>query len=335
MGREWARIAGGLHEDMAMILNSNNRHGFTFVELMVTIAVIAILIGLLLPAVQVAREAARRTNCTNNLKQLGIAIQVYESSHRTLPPGRVGCDDTGDEMALAVCPPGIPAESKTAASGFVMLLSALEEEALFEQLSIDSGGLWNRNVDDLRWYSDLAKREGVVTSLSVFRCPSDTSADISDVYAPVLAATGSYAFVQGRLGPNSTPEKVKYGNDGPFLYVIALRLQQIVDGLSKTIFVGEVVLADAWESSNTWTYALAHADCLRSTYNALNTRPGAGHTYERQNGAFGSQHPDGSLFAFGDAHVEFVPNDIDHKIYRSLSAIANGEDGYYDYYHDY
>src|SRR5262245_17645656 len=79
----------------------SRRSGFTLVELLVTIAIVAILLGVLLPAVQAAREQARRAACTNNLKQLATAIEVYESSHRKFPPGRVGCDDTGDEMPIA------------------------------------------------------------------------------------------------------------------------------------------------------------------------------------------------------------------------------------------
>jgi prepilin-type N-terminal cleavage/methylation domain-containing protein len=302
--------------------------GFSLVELLITIAVIAILLGMLLPAVQAVREAARRAQCINNLKQLGTSIQVYESNHGKLPPGRVGCDDTGDKMPIAACPPGLSAERKTAASGFVVLLPALEEFALFDQLAIAAGGLWNRDVDDLEWYSNSAKRQSIARTLPVLRCPSDLSAAISDVYAPVLAATGSYAFVQGTLGPESPLEEVKYQNNGPFLYAVVRKPSQVIDGLSKTVFLGEVVLADTWESSNTWTYALAHADCLRTTYNRLNTRPGLGDTYDRRNGAFGSQHPHGGQFVFGDAHVEFLSDELDSDIYLSLSTIASGEAEY-------
>jgi hypothetical protein len=235
----------------------------------------------------------------------------------------VGCDDTGDEMPIAPCPRGLPPERKTAASGFVVLLPDLEESALLDRLAITSGGLWNRDVDDLTWYANPAKRDAIAQTLPILRCPSDTSAVISDVYSPVLAATGSYAFVQGTLGPESQLEKVKFENDGAFLYVIARKPSQVIDGLSKTLFLGEVLLADTWESSNTWTYALVHSDCLRTTYNPLNAHPGSGETYERRNGAFGSRHPHGGLFAFGDAHVEFLPEDIDLAVYQSLSTIAD------------
>lgn len=310
--------------------NQASLRGFTLLEMLVVISIIGVLVGLLLPAIQAAREAARREGCANNLKQIGLAMQSYETSHKAFPPGRVGCDDTGDEMSIAACPPGLPPERKTAASGFVVLLPQLELQALYDQLAIDDGGLWNRNVDDLGWYANPSKRVGIQEQPPVHHCPSDTSTRISDVYAPVLAATGSYAFVQGTLGPGNhyeyaRPEQIKYENNGPFLYVSSRRPSQVVDGLSQTMFVGEVLLADTWESSNTWTYALSNADCLRTTSNRLNTIPGDGYVYDRQNGAFGSQHPEGALFTFGDAHVEFVHDAIDRDVYRGRSTIAGAE----------
>ncbi len=304
---------------------ASTSRGFTLLELLVAISIIGILVGLLLPAIQSAREAARRESCLNNLKQLGLGIHSYESSHRKFPPGRVGCDDTGDHMAISACPPGLSAQRKTAASGFVVLLPQMEMQQLYDRLAIDIGGLWNRNVDDLGWYTDESKRLAIKEQPAFHRCPSDTSARLSDVYSPVIAATGSYAFVQGTLGPGRPPEQVKYNNDGPFVYVTSRKPSQVTDGLSHTFFVGEVMLADTWESSNTWTYALSNADCLRTTSNRLNTTPGDGYVYYRQNGAFGSQHPEGALFAFGDGHIEFLSDTITRVTYRALSTISSGE----------
>lgn len=301
------------------------RPAFTLVELLVVIAVVGLLIALLLPAVQAAREATRRGACSNHLKQIGLAILNYEAAQSHFPTGRVGCDDTGDTMPIRSCPAGLPPEQKTAASGFVTVLPQLEFQRLHDQLSVEIGGLWNRNVDDLGWYSDLAKCKAIKVSLAIFRCPSDTSDTISDVYSPVKAATGSYAFSQGSLGPRSRPEEVKYSNNGAFLYVEKVRPHQVTDGLSDTYFVGEVVLAHTWESSNTWTYALWHADCLRTTANHLNAPPGSGHVQQRRNGAFGSQHPGGALFAYGDGHVAFVSDAVVPEVYQASSTIAGGE----------
>lgn len=298
---------------------------FTLVELLVVIAIIGMLVGLLLPAVQSARESARRTTCANRLRQSGLAILQYQSSQSYFPPGRTGCDDTGDEMSISTCPPGLPPTQKTAASGFVEVLPYMEYQALYNDLDIEHGGLWNRNVDDLAWYRDKSKCKGIKQSIEELRCPSDSSRLLSDVYDPVTAATSSYALVQGTLGPDAPPHVTKFENDGLFVYVLRRSPAHVIDGLSRTSMLGEVVLADAWESSNTWSYALANADCLRTTRNPLNTQPGAGTVLERQNGAFGSSHPGGANFCYADGHIDFVEDSIELRIYQMQSTIRGKE----------
>ena len=299
---------------------------FTIVELLVVIAVIGLLVALLMPAINSAREAARRISCISKQREVGLAIINYETSFGKFPPGRLGCDDTGDLMKHFVCPRGLKPEQKTAASGFVMILPQLEEMALYSQIDVLHGGLWNRNVDDLYWYRDKAKCLAIKQRVDILVCPSDTSEAISNVYAPVTAATCSYAFVNGSLGPDSPPHVAKYENNGLFLYVTRRKAKQVRDGLSQTIMIGEVTLSDTWESSNTWSYTLVHADCLRSTRNPLNTQPGAGIMLERQNGGFGSEHPGGANFCFGDGHTRFISDDIDLALYQALSTIDGSED---------
>lgn len=309
---------------------SRGRHpqssAFTLVELLVVVSIIGLLIMLLMPAIQSAREAARRGSCANNQKQVGVAIANYEGAFHKFPKGRLGCDDKGYYWDAAVCSPDLTAEEKTGASGFVDLLPQLEQQAVYDMLDVAHGGLWNRNIADVGWYSNPQKSWGVMKRLQVFVCPSDDSEPISRVYyPPILAATGSYAFCNGSLGPQDPAGAVKYGNDGLFLYVIQRKAKQVEDGLSNTLMLGEVKLADTQESSNTWTYTLANADCLRSTANPLNTQPGAGHVdLGRRNGAFGSQHPAGAVFAFADGHVDFLADDIEFRLYQDLSTIAVG-----------
>jgi prepilin-type N-terminal cleavage/methylation domain-containing protein len=300
----------------------HGRRGFTLVELLVVMAILGSLVAIVLPAVQSAREAARRQICSDHLKQLALAVAEYESSVQQFPAGRVGCDDTAD---VAVCPPGLPPERKTAASGFVTLLPYLEQQPLYAQLNVAQGGLWNRNIDDLGWFANPQKAAGVMQRPPLFVCPSDDSEAISDVYAPVLAATGSYVFIQGTKGPGSPRPIAKYANDGMFLYVIQRRGNEVTDGLSHTLLLGEAVMAHTWESSNTWTYARLNADCLRTTEYAINTQPGHGSSYERQNGAMGSDHPAGALFAFADGHIELLEDQIDFGLYRAMSTIAGEE----------
>jgi prepilin-type N-terminal cleavage/methylation domain-containing protein/prepilin-type processing-associated H-X9-DG protein len=315
------------------------RQGFTLVELLVVIAILGVLVALLLPAVQAAREAARRQICGSHLRQVALAVEHYDAALRRLPAGRVGCDDTGDDcrsnstqdpagcaVAMTVCPLGLPVEKKTAASAFITILPYMEQQALHDQLAVARGGLWNRNVNDLGWfYSSPQKAEAIKHRVPIFVCPSDTSEPISDAYEPVLAATGSYVFMQGTKGPSSPRPTAKYDNDGAFIYVVQRRTSEIADGLSRTLMNGEVIMSDTRQSSNTWTYTRMNADGLRTTENPLNTRPGLLGGYEAQNGAFGSEHPGGAMFAYADGHVEMLHNDIDLGIYRSMSTIA-GDD---------
>jgi prepilin-type processing-associated H-X9-DG protein/prepilin-type N-terminal cleavage/methylation domain-containing protein len=299
---------------------------FSLVELLVVIAIVGTLIALLLPAIQAARESARRATCSNHQKEVGLAILNYEAAHGVFPAGRIGCDDSGETHDIAVCPPGLPAEKKTGASGFIEILPQLDQQPLYDRIDVHQGGLWNRNVDDLRWYGDPGKCRGVKELLGVLVCPSEQADPLSEVYAPVLAATSSYAFVQGSLGPDVPTEIAKFDNNGLFLYVIRRQAKQVSDGLSNTLMLGEVTLSDMWESSNTWSYALVNADCLRSTANPLNTRPGAGkHLIDRQNGAFSSRHPGGAVFCFADGHVSFVAENVELLVYQAASTIDGDE----------
>jgi prepilin-type N-terminal cleavage/methylation domain-containing protein/prepilin-type processing-associated H-X9-DG protein len=306
------------------------QRGFTLIELLVVISILGILVALLLPAIQAAREAARRTGCINNQKQVSLAITEYELACRQYPAGRIGCDDLGEDLALSVCPPPLPAEKKTGASGYVLILPYLEMQPLFDQLDVANGGLWNRNVDDLKWYGDPGKYKGIKEVIPTMVCPSDQSTRISYVYQPIGAATASYALVQGTKGPgfpDLIPEvDVRYFNNGMFVYVVARRIKEITDGLASTMMQGEVLLSDTYESSNTWSYARPHADSLRTTLNPLNTWPGTGHkTSENRNGAFGSFHPQGAVFSFVDGHVQFLDNGIEFETYQALSTIDQGE----------
>jgi prepilin-type processing-associated H-X9-DG protein len=223
-----------------------------------------------------------------------------------------------------VCPPGLPPEKKAAASGFIEILPQLEQQALYNQLAVDHGGLWNRNVNNIAWYYDSAKQQAVQRQVSLFICPSDDANPLSDVYAPVIAATANYVFMQGTLGPASSADKVttRYENNGLFVYVKRRKAREATDGLSNTLMLGEVIMPDTWESSNAWTYARQNADALRTASNPLNTLPGDGMMADRQNGAFASRHPGGAIFAYGDAHVTFVNDDIAMPAYQALATFA-------------
>lgn len=301
---------------------SRRTSAFTLVELLVVVAIIGILIAMLLPAVQQVREAARRASCQNKLKQIGLAVLNFESANMELPPGRVGCDDIGQQMSVVpACAGSLTPAQKNGASGFVSLLPFLEMQSLYDQIALDDGGLWNRDIDDLQWLDSAAKREAVEMSLPALWCPSEQADTVSNVYFPVIAGASSYALSSGTKGPDNLVHVTKYKNDGAFFYHEKVKLSQFRDGLSDSFLAGEVVAPDTHESSNVWTYAIANADCLRTTTNPLNTRPGDGVVVELRNGAFGSSHSGGGNFVFADGHVRFIDDTIELSAYRELSDI--------------
>ncbi len=286
--------------------------GFTLIELLVVIAIIAILIALLLPAVQQAREAARRSQCKNNLKQLGLALANYETTFRIYPPGRLGCDG----ITNGPCN-GNPNYTRVGMSAFVHLLPDLDNAPLYEQFDLNDI-VWGPSPT---WQAN--NQLAIQTRPAFLVCPSDTSQPFitSGTYK---YATASYAFVHGTLGPsNGISANLKINNTGPFNYKTPYRAADILDGLSNTMFIGEVVDAHTNLSTNIWTQASRHESCLRTTENPINTPPGTGITTSPYgialNGAFGSHHVGGSHFVFGDGHVSFLSENIALITYRGLS----------------
>jgi len=301
-------------------------HGFTLVELLVVIAIIGTLIALLLPAVQAAREAARRAQCANNLKQIALAIANYETSFLLYPPGRVGCD--GHNFS-GQCP---LLENKVGTSGFVMLLPFLEQQALYELFDFDDGP-WAYTST---WVDK--NREAIARRVAGLVCPSSEASphaqttSIGSYYSTgdAEAAVGNYAFVAGSLSWVDDMSDAKYGNNGVFYYLASHRVRDVTDGLKNTMLVGEVTAPDLPNSSNIWTRSVRFMDCHRSTYNPINTPPGEGDVYTeyglKVNGAFGSRHPGGAQFAFGDGHVAFLSENIDWLFYQALATRSGGED---------
>jgi prepilin-type N-terminal cleavage/methylation domain-containing protein/prepilin-type processing-associated H-X9-DG protein len=279
------------------------RSGFTLVELLVVIAIIGMLVSLLLPAVQQAREAARRMQCNNHLKQVILALHNYEGTYRVYPPGRMGCD--GD------CQPA----NRPSSSALLMLLPFLEQGNLYEQCAEYGFGPGNE-------FPGILPDTILSTRPSTFVCPSDISEPFYLLNQKRWATT-SYAMVSGHYGPSEgVGERVKWKNSGMFVYRDSKRQADARDGLSNVLFVGEVIDSHAINHVNRWITGTRHLDTLRSTENPINQKPGTGITTnphgEDYNGAFGSRHPGGANFALGDGSVQFLPETIDIQVYRAL-----------------
>ena len=299
-----------------LCMHSRSRdHGFTLVELLVVIAIIATLIGLLLPAVQTARESARRSACSNNLKQLVLGMDLYESAKKSFPAGREGSDGG--------CPVQ-PAMGKNTSS-FVHILPYIEQSALYNAYTQAAATTAVEGdipgVFAVRIFSE---------SPTTFRCPS-TSKPFSGTNMTGTqpeVGYGSYAMCQGHQGPTyGISCLVKDLNTGMALYLKKIKRKQITDGTTKTFLLGEV--QDVSQPPNKFWFANRHVDSMRSADNPINTPWGSGVCLPPQrggaNGAFGSPHAGGAMFAMVDGSVRFVEESIDLQTYRWLGQRASGQ----------
>jgi prepilin-type N-terminal cleavage/methylation domain-containing protein/prepilin-type processing-associated H-X9-DG protein len=293
------------------------RRAFTLIELLVVIAIIAVLIGLLLPAVQKVREAANRISCTNNLKQMGLAFHSYHGSNNHLPPGYT---------ATGVYVNGTTDTSPGWAWG-AYILPYLEQGNLYNQYNLS---LPVQNVPASQ------------TVVTLFLCPSDIVAAspfaVTDAsWNPVgMAPPSSYAACCG--GGVSTTAAA--GN-GCFYRNSAVRLTDITDGTSNTIFLEERAFAHV---EGTWVGALSGGYCNQGQYNqaAVPGKLGQGaadlvlihagtnnSTTGRNLDDASSMHLVGSNFLFADGSVHFIRNaqsgSVDSATLKTMGTTAGGE----------
>lgn len=226
--------------------------GFTLVELLVVIAIIGILIALLLPAVQMAREAARRADCTNNLKQMGLATSNFESAMRHFPPGRKKPDyenkDTGQELATSSNYYGGPGRPYLRFNNFsvhVWILPYMEESNVYDLIDFELGQ-WKRMVDSSGTPVN-PHYDAYATAAGLFICPSDpnTGAVISENnYRCNFGGStpfAGYSFGDPNFDPNrASADGFPAGGNGAFTYSDkGLRPRDMTDGLSNTVFFSE------------------------------------------------------------------------------------------------
>ena len=333
------------------------QRAFTLVELLVVIAIIGILVALLLPAVQAAREAARRTSCVNNLKQYGLALQSYHATHQLFPPGAIF---QGTDVYVNVN---------------AMLLPYFEEAALDNLY--DTSRPWEGQRADV-----------TATVISIFDCPSTAEENpryhqaLAGIVNNLLYGTTDYAFCKGATdawcvnrppGNPIEPGDMPHGVRGVFDAQWGAAIRHIVDGTSKTIAVGDASGDRRWrvchlrgcttpevdrdgEPATAWmgwiigepvstqyySAGLLATSAFACTVEPMNKFPVTdtfisiipfytNNCTSSQDGGqsstsnFRSDHPGGCNFLFVDGSVGFLSEGIDMASYRAQSTIRGEE----------
>jgi prepilin-type N-terminal cleavage/methylation domain-containing protein/prepilin-type processing-associated H-X9-DG protein len=316
------------------------RAAFTLIELLVVIAIIAILIGLLLPAVQKIREAANRMKCTNQLKQLGIACHNYHDTAGEFPRGAEG----------AVFPSPNPPGNTTTIQGTgwtVFILPYIEQNALF------------RNYDFTKAYTDVVNATVGNTKVASYQCPSGPqllSGNSSEVAAGITNASTHYYGVMGPAGAanpsnytiNGTTYSYTVGSAGGngawtphgilshFQHTTGsvstnriVRFADVTDGLSNTLLIGEISKALPLSGGNNHFRSWVRGNnggsgVTKCVTNPLNATFYNGSTNFNEI-SFMSNHTGGVNFALGDGSVKFLRDSIDMNAYRAAASMNGGE----------
>lgn len=288
----------------------SRRKAFSLIELLVVIAIIGILIALLLPAVQQAREAARRAQCKNNLKQIGLALHTYHDQHKLFPPGWIGVD------------PATQAPNPDGVNGWGWAAKLLPH--------IEQGPLYDRINPRLSLLNPLHNTV-IKTHLPVYRCPSDQGNDewtIKDSRGSPLAilAAANYVGVFGTLDIDDCvgqPLPFQCVGDGAMFHNSNLNSAKVTDGLSSTLFVGEHKTNEPLGWHSTWSGVAAGGDDafvrILGTGDHTPNHP-VGHIDD-----FASHHVGGAHFVLGDGSVRFISEVIDIRPFRALLTISKND----------
>jgi prepilin-type N-terminal cleavage/methylation domain-containing protein/prepilin-type processing-associated H-X9-DG protein len=290
-----------------------SRSAFTLIELLVVIAIIAVLMALLVPAVQKVRAQAALTQCENNLKQIGIALHAYEGRMKHFPAGYVDKNPNPSFDASGDLGPGW--------GWAAYLLNDLDQTDVMSQIDFTkSVGL-----------SPAATQR----SLAVFLCPSDEPVGVFTVYnTSTQVAFGNYIAVNGVLETSTYPGI----NGGAFLRGRTLRIRDIQDGLSNTLFVGE---RDSLHAKSSWVGSVAgglvtadqsndpvgnaeYAQALVLGHGSRTHLPNDPALWDAD--VFYSRHSAGVNFLFGDGSVRTLDTSIDGIVYENLLSRADGNE---------
>jgi prepilin-type N-terminal cleavage/methylation domain-containing protein/prepilin-type processing-associated H-X9-DG protein len=290
--------------------HQRSRRGFTLVELLVAIAIIAVLIGLLLPAVQKVREAAARTKCLNNLKQLGLALHSYHDTTGTLPPGLSVDADQKKYLYL-----GWPAR----------ILPHVEQPGLWASVE----DAFATDPDPTKFWGHVPHAKLIGTPVALFTCPSDGRLPGPNEIPGFILAHTSYLGVEG---------VDQFRRDGTLFLDSRVRLLGATDGTSQTLLVGERPPSSDFKLG--WWYRgwgqnqEGSAEMLLGARETNTSRPtcppgpyhyGPGRVTELCDAFhFWSLHPGGAHFLFADGSVRFLAYSAD-PVLHALATRAGGE----------
>lgn len=320
--------------------------GFTLIELLVVISIVAILMALLLPSVQQAREAARRTQCRNNLKQIGLALANYESTHRVLPPAMI---NPGRLDSFPFYSNGNRVLNTT---GWALLLPYLEQVNVYENYDFNQCSSSSSYGGMPVAGTDTANSKVSATPIRVLECPTDVSAGEVSTFAPGTthmysrnnARRTSYLFSTGRYTDwdviwSETAGDIRrgmFGNNG------SARIRDLQDGASNSIAIGESHGGSAGKVDPhfgpwglTGSLSCCHgrvvSDSATSVEPKYFTDPrwsinGAWDTSKRSYAwVFNSSHVGGANFLMGDGSVHFLSKNIDYRLFCLLNYIQDGQ----------
>ena len=289
--------------------------GFTLVELLVAIAIVAVLIAILIPAVQYARDAVRRSQCQSQIRQIGLALHSYEAAFKIFPKG---------------------GSSTTELSWHVSVLPYLEQSILYNKFDFSTGVYLAKGKND---------PHGSVR-IPMYLCPSG-SVERSLVKADFV--DGKYAFTThyyGSMGPKGpSPKGVEYkidrqtpgygdfGLQGLFGRDIHKSIAEVTDGTSQSIAVGELSWNDAnvyrtWVRGSNFHYSGSPMTGAKNVFHPINVeyhKPGNSALNNFNDVSFGSQHAGGTNLLMVDGRVTFTAETIDTIVYKSAASIDGNE----------
>jgi prepilin-type N-terminal cleavage/methylation domain-containing protein len=327
-------------------ISSSRRSAFTLIELLVVIAIIAVLIALLLPAVQKVREAANRVKCMNNVKQIGLGMINYESANNHLPPAYIGNPQPSASITTGY-------DLNPWVSVLAIILPYVEQDALYRQANVNWGQ--TTPVPRSAWYYDERNRAVAATKVGLYRCPSDSPDGISTGYINLGCTRGSSpgtaSIVAFGFGPGNNIAGV------PFAFGDAMAKTTYVGNMGFAGVVGDPIVdalrGPMWSLSKVTLAEITTMDGTSNTFLILEQTGGTtsgprtssrtwfgggagvtsrGNTEEGGNLSSSSMHPGVSIHGFCDGSVRPVakgprsPNTFGSYQYRyeQLGGYADG-----------